>query len=92
MLADRQRKIDLVLELRVDDRILLDRVRQRIAEGKAFRADDTPETLANRLEVYYRSTVPLLDFYRKQEKLVTVDGMASIADVTKAIDHAIESA
>jgi adenylate kinase len=91
MLAERHRQIDLVLELRVDDSILLDRVRQRIAEGKAFRADDTPDTLANRLEVYYRSTVPLLDFYRNQGKLVTVDGMAPIADVTKKIDDAIEN-
>lgn len=90
MLASRGKKIDLVLELRVDDGILLNRVRQRISQGKTFRADDTPETLANRLEVYYRNTVPLLDYYRQQGKLETIDGMAPIEKVTQAISNSID--
>ena len=54
------------------------------------RADDTPETLKNRLAVYYKNTAPLLDYYRKQGKLVTVDGMAPIDDVTKAIAAVVD--
>ncbi|OJU58433.1 MAG: adenylate kinase, partial [Alphaproteobacteria bacterium 62-8] len=77
MLAARGRKIDVVIELKVDDTILLDRVKQRIAEGSA-RPDDNPETLKNRLDVYYRNTAPLLDYYKKQGKLTTLDGMAPI--------------
>ena len=42
MLAERGRKIDLVLELKVDDAALLARVESRIAAGGALRADDTP--------------------------------------------------
>jgi adenylate kinase len=84
MLAARARKIDHVIELKVDDKILLDRVEQRIKQGIA-RPDDNPETLKNRLEVYYKNTAPLLEFYNKQGKVVTLDGMAPIADVTKAI-------
>ncbi len=84
MLATRGQKIDRVLELKVNDKILLDRVEQRIKQGTA-RADDNPATLKNRLEVYYKNTAPLLDYYSKQGKVVTLDGMAPIDDVTKAI-------
>jgi len=85
MLSERARKIDLVLELRVDDAVLLSRVEARIKAGGALRADDTPETLARRLGVYYRNTAPLLDYYRAQGKLHTVDGMAPVEAVTAEI-------
>src|SRR3569833_1516445 len=78
MLAARGKKIDLVLELKVDDAVLLSRVEARIKAGGALRADDTPETLAHRLGVYYRNTAPLLEYYRGQGKLKTVDGMAPV--------------
>ena len=53
MLAERGRQIDLVLELKVDDAVLLSRVEARIKAGGVLRSDDTPETLAHRLGVYY---------------------------------------
>jgi adenylate kinase len=90
MLAARGRMIDAVLELRVDDKVLLDRVEQRIKEGGVLRSDDTPETLRHRLGVYYQNTVPLLDYYGKQGKVITVDGMASIAEVTSKIAAALD--
>jgi adenylate kinase len=89
MLAARGKKIDLVLELKVDDAVLLSRVEARIKAGGVLRSDDTPETLAHRLGVYYRNTAPLLDYYRRQGKLTTVDGMAPINDVTAAIAAAL---
>ena len=91
MLAKRKKKIDLVAELKVDEAILLGRVEQRIKSGQS-RADDNPDTVKQRLAVYRRDTAPLLDYYRGQGKLVTVDGMAPIEAVTKAIDAAIETA
>ena len=89
MLAARKRKIDIVLELKVDDGVLLKRVEQRIKDGGPLRSDDTPETLKKRLDVYYRNTAPLLDYYRQQDKIVTIDGMAPIETVTEAIAGAI---
>ena len=88
MLAQRKRQIDVVIELKVDETILLARVEQRIKSGQS-RADDNPESLKKRLAVYRRDTAPLLDYYRKQGKLETVDGMAPIDEVTKAISVAI---
>jgi adenylate kinase len=92
MLAQRGLRIDHVIELRVNDEILLRRVEQRIKEsGGATRADDTPETLKARLEVYYRNTAPLIAYYRNQGKLKTVDGMAPIEEVAKAIEAVLDS-
>ena len=85
MLAERGRKIDLVLELKVDDAVLLSRVETRIKAGGVLRSDDTPETLAHRLGVYYKNTAPLIDFYRGQGKLKTVDGMAPVEAVTAQV-------
>jgi adenylate kinase len=94
MLAERRKKIDIVLQLKVDDAVLVTRAEQRakemLARGEAPRSDDTPETLKHRLDVYYKNTAPLLDFYTKQDKVVTVDGMAPIEAVTEAIAKALD--
>jgi adenylate kinase len=90
MLAERKRQIDLVVELKVDEAILLARVEQRIKSGQS-RADDNPESLKKRLGVYRRDTAPLLDYYRRQGKLESVDGMAPIDEVTRAIAAAISA-
>jgi adenylate kinase len=90
MLASRGKKIDLVLELKVDDAVLLSRVEARIKAGGVMRSDDTPETLAHRLGVYYKNTAPLIDFYRKQGKLKSVDGMAPIDTVTSQIAETLD--
>jgi adenylate kinase len=93
MLKSRGKAIDLVIELKVNDAVLISRVEQRIKEsGGVARADDTPETLKNRLEVYYKNTAPLIEYYKGQGKLVSVDGMAPIQDVTKAIATVIDAA
>ena len=63
---------------------------QRIAEGHS-RPDDNPETLKNRLAVYYKNTAPLVAFYKAQGKVATVDGMAPIGEVTKAIAAALDA-
>jgi adenylate kinase len=91
MLAERGRQIDLVLELKVDDAALLARVESRIKAGGVLRSDDTPETLAHRLAVYYKNTAPLIGFYGAQGKLKTLDGMAAIPEVTAQIDKALDA-
>jgi adenylate kinase len=86
MLAGRASQIDAVIELKVDDDAMVGRMESRVKEsGGSARADDTPETLRRRLEVYRRNTEPLLAFYRSQGKLKTVDGMAPIPQVASEI-------
>jgi adenylate kinase len=94
LLEGRGKKIDLVIELKVDETVLLSRAEQRVREtvskGGTPRPDDTPQTVKNRLDVYRKNTAPLVAFYKAQGKVVSVDGMAPIADVTRAIAAALD--
>jgi len=49
------------------------------------RRDDEPETVKKRIQVYMNETKPLVDYYKKQGKLVYVDGTKSIDEVTDEI-------
>ncbi|MDQ4060818.1 MAG: nucleoside monophosphate kinase, partial [Pseudomonadota bacterium] len=93
MLRDKGLALDAVVELKVDDRILLDRIRQRAAESAGrVRADDTPEALEKRLKVYHAQTAPLVAFYRDKGLLRSVDGMASVDEVARQIEQALRPA
>jgi adenylate kinase len=93
MLHEKGLDLDAVIELRVDEGILLDRVERRIAEtrmrGESVRADDNAEALRKRLEAYREQTAPLVVFYKKHGQLQTVDGMADIDGVTSAIGRVL---
>ena len=54
------------------------------------RADDEPTTVLKRLQVYHSQTAPLIDYYRESGKLLSVDGMQPVADVTKEIVARLE--
>jgi adenylate kinase len=51
------------------------------------RPDDKAETVRARLMVYYRETSPLIGYYFAKGKLSSIDGMAPIGDVTKALEE-----
>ena len=91
MLHEKHMELDAVVELQVDEGALLKRIESRIAEtlarGEPVRADDNPETLKKRLAAYRVQTAPLTDYYAKKGTLKSVDGMASIPDVSQAIDR-----
>jgi adenylate kinase len=87
-------RVDAVLFIDVPDATLIDRLLKRATlEG---RADDTRETIAERLRVYREKTAPLADLYRESGALVTIDGNRSVdavaSDVTAALLHAGSSA
>ena len=54
-----------------------------------IRADDMPETVKNRLEVYNRSTAPLKDYYEAEGCLVTVVGQEKLEDTSKLVFEAL---
>jgi adenylate kinase len=56
------------------------------------RADDTPETVRERLAVYHGQTKPLIDYYRSRGKLRAIDGGVSIDRVTEEIDRIVRAA
>ncbi len=93
MLKEKGLNLDAVIELKVDGGILHRRIANRIEEararGEALRPDDDPEVLKRRIEAYRDQTAPLVDYYRWQGSLKTVDGMAAIPEVARAIDQAL---
>lgn len=99
LLQERGLKLDAVVELRVNESALLQRVEARVAQmearGETVRIDDTPEVLSKRLAAYRAQTEPLVHYYSERRKLLTVDGMMTIDEVTKEIERlllAIEAA
>lgn len=93
MLADKGLQLDKVLELRVDQSKLVDRIVRRAEEAKAagqpVRKDDDPEVFKTRLEAYNRDTAIVAPYYEKRGQLTPIDGMQPIDQVTGAIETAL---
>jgi adenylate kinase len=95
LLKKKHIKLDAVIELRVNESALLDRVETRVAEmrarGEEVRIDDTPEVLSKRLASYRTLTEPLIHYYSERRKLLTVDGMMTIEHVTREINRILSA-
>jgi adenylate kinase len=96
ILKEKGLTLDAVIELKVDEGVLLKRIKKRIAEMKArreaLREDDDPEVLHRRLLAYRDQTAPLVAYYQLQSVLRSVDGMVAIPEVSSAIDRALRQA
>lgn len=94
MLEQRGLALDAVIELKVDEGILLQRIESRVAKmtarGEPLRADDNPESLKKRLDAYRAQTAPLVGYYARRGVLKTVDGMATIEEVGTAVAAALD--
>jgi adenylate kinase len=73
MLERRGTHLDAVVEFRVAEDELFDRLRAR------GRADDTDDVIRNRMNVYRDETAPLIEYYRKELK--TVDAVGTVDEV-----------
>jgi adenylate kinase len=95
LLKRKHMRLDAVIELRVNESALLDRVETRVAEmrarGEEVRIDDTPEVLSKRLASYRALTEPLIHYYSERRKLLTVDGMMTIEHVTREINRILSA-
>ncbi|MCH4890504.1 adenylate kinase [Acidaminobacter sp. JC074] len=62
-----------------------------LCSGELYqRSDDNEETVSNRIAVYTNETAPLVDYYKKSGKLVTIDGLQDIDKVFADIEKALE--
>ena len=77
--------IDKVIEINVNEDILLKRIMKRALESKTKREDDNSEILKNRIIVYKKDTLPVLQYYKKSNKLYSIDGMQNVEEVSKDI-------
>ena len=115
MLERAGKRIDAVIELRVDDAMLVERIAGRFTCAKCGagyhdhfqpprvenscdvcgshdftrRADDQRDKVATRLQVYHTQTAPILPHYRALGRLMTVDGMADMDEVSHQIEAAL---
>lgn len=90
LLEGKDMTLDAVIELKVDEGQLVRRMETRVAEaerkGEPVRKDDNVESFRERLSTYREQTAPVSDYYRGQGDLHAIDGMASIDEVSAAID------
>ncbi len=78
-LADRGQQLDAVVSLHVDPEVLVERLLNRAElEG---RADDNPDTIRRRMEVYAGQTAPLLFHYESKGLLVDLEGTGTVDEV-----------
>ena len=78
--------LDIVIEIIVKDKVLISRIENRVRESKNARSDDNAEVLKNRLNVYHQSTEMIKPYYLETGKLVKIDGMRGIEEVSRDIE------
>jgi adenylate kinase len=87
-------QLDAVLELKVDQSKLTDRITKRAEEararGEAVRKDDDPEVFKTRLAAYNRDTAVISPYYKEAGRLIEIDGMRSIDDVSAEIAETLD--
>ncbi len=88
MLADRNQKVSAMLDLKVPEEELIERLLKRGKE--TGRADDNEETIQKRLVVYNTQTAPLIDWYQGEDLYNNIEGVGSMdeifEDICKVID------
>ncbi len=89
ILNESSRSLDVVVQLTADNEELIRRLAKRAEiEG---RADDTPEVIRRRLEVYDSQTAPLIDIFAGRGLVAMIDGLGEISEVTERIIEALEA-
>lgn len=89
MLAARGMKIDAVLLLEVDVEQIVARLADRRAPDGSRRADDEPDTVRRRIQVYQDQTAPILPYYENAGRLRRINGMQDVQAVHAAIVAAL---
>lgn len=88
LLQKRGTDLHAVIGLEVPDDELMERLVNRgRLEG---RADDNPDTIRQRLDVYHTQTQPLAEYYNKERKYIPVNGSGAVDDIFKDIAAGLE--
>ncbi len=83
MLHESEQPLDYVMSIEVPN----EELRQRLAGRREIegRQDDTDEAIQHRLEVYFRDTAPLVEYYRQTDLLRTVSGVGTVDEIFERI-------
>lgn len=85
LLERRGETLDRVVHITADKGEVMRRLSAR------GRADDDPDTVVHRIEVYERTTAPLIGYYREQGILRDVDGVGSIEDIKERVAASLDA-
>lgn len=83
-------QITLMLALEVEENELKNRLLKR-AEVSGRPDDADPAIIENRIAVYNRETAPVKSFYQAQNKLIFIDGIGTIDNITDRLFNAVDS-
>lgn len=89
LLAEISQPITHILELKVPDEVLIDRIKKR-GESGSGRSDDTVEVITKRLQVYWAQTAPVTQHYSKLGKVKALDGLGTIEEVHARVMKAVK--
>lgn len=87
-LEKRDLEIDKVILINLSDEEGIKRITLRAK--KESREDDTPASIARRLQLYHQQTQPIISYFRKLGKVVEVDGGGTVDMVAKLIDNSLK--
>ena len=88
MLLELGRPLDVVFDLQIDEPTTVQRLLDRAR--KEGRSDDTPEAIAKRLELFGEATLPVIEHYRAQGKVVGVHAGGTVNEVFNEIQETLE--
>ncbi len=88
LLEKRGTELHAVVGLEVPEEELIERMLNRGKE--TGRADDNPDTIKKRLEVYHNQTSPLRDYYNNIGKYMPVNGSGVVDEIFKSIANGLE--
>jgi adenylate kinase len=88
MLLELGSPLDVVFDLQIDEPTTVQRLLDRAR--KEGRSDDTPEAIAKRLQLFRDATLPVIEHYRAQGKVVGLHAGGTVNEVFNEIQEALE--
>ncbi|MGK7922004.1 MAG: adenylate kinase [Trichodesmium sp.] len=85
LLYDLGQKLNWAIYLQVSEAELMNRCLER------SRADDGPEIVQRRINLFYERTMPILEYYKYHKTLLTIDGEQSVNQIQKQILEKLHS-